>query len=263
MIGFLDRVAGFLPAPPAAGTGTVTSVTAGDSTITVAGTGPDPTVAVALAATFAWTGTHSWETADNGTATVTTSTSIQHRNNAAGTPAAGYGVGKLFKLDSSARTLRTAGELDCVWSTATDGAEVSSLAFKTMLAGTLTEVVRFGTGAALPDSDFSVSIGRCLIDSRTTDQATFSHRDQTATTAYALRQTAAGAVTVNAPSGQNLSISNQNNTKIQINSTGVGFFGAAAVGQQALSGSRGGNAALATVCTALANLGLATDGTTA
>ncbi len=37
---------GFLPDPPTAGSGTVTSVTAADASITVAGTATDPTVAV-------------------------------------------------------------------------------------------------------------------------------------------------------------------------------------------------------------------------
>ncbi|WP_405883654.1 right-handed parallel beta-helix repeat-containing protein [Streptomyces sp. NBC_01384] len=43
----------------------------------------------------------------------------------------------------------------------------------------------------------------------------------------------------------------------------VGFFGAAAVGRQPVAGAKGGNAALASMATALANLGLITDSTTA
>lgn len=44
---------------------------------------------------------------------------------------------------------------------------------------------------------------------------------------------------------------------------GIGFLGATPAARQALTGSRGGNAALASLITALATLGLVTDGTTA
>jgi Protein of unknown function (DUF3168)/Head domain of trimeric autotransporter adhesin len=43
----------------------------------------------------------------------------------------------------------------------------------------------------------------------------------------------------------------------------IGFFGAAAVARPTITGSRGGNAALASLLTALASLGLVTDSTTA
>jgi hypothetical protein len=43
----------------------------------------------------------------------------------------------------------------------------------------------------------------------------------------------------------------------------IGFLGASAIARPAVTGSRGGNAALASLLTALANLGLLTDSTTA
>jgi hypothetical protein len=43
----------------------------------------------------------------------------------------------------------------------------------------------------------------------------------------------------------------------------VGFYGVPAVARQTVSGSRGGNAALASVITAMKNLGLIIDSTTA
>ena len=43
----------------------------------------------------------------------------------------------------------------------------------------------------------------------------------------------------------------------------IGFYGATTVAKQTVSGSRGGNEALASLMTALANLGLFTDGTSA
>jgi len=57
----------------------------------------------------------------------------------------------------------------------------------------------------------------------------------------------------------------QNNpavTRIHCDSTGLGFFNTAPVAQPNVTGSKGGNAALASLMTALANLGLVTDSTT-
>ena len=105
---------------PAAGSGVTSS---SDSSLTIVGT--DAIINQAITPT--WTGAHTYQTSDAGTTTVTTLVSLSHRNSAAGTPAAGYGVGFLAKLDSSARTLRTAGEVDVVWTTATDASEVSAL----------------------------------------------------------------------------------------------------------------------------------------
>lgn len=52
------------------------------------------------------------------------------------------------------------------------------------------------------------------------------------------------------------------NSRAKFDSTGVGFFGASTVGRQTVVGSRAANAALQSLCTALANLGLITDLTT-
>lgn len=52
-------------------------------------------------------------------------------------------------------------------------------------------------------------------------------------------------------------------TKLELNDTGLGFFGTAPVAKPAVTGSRGGNAAVAALLTALANLGLITDSTSA
>lgn len=52
-------------------------------------------------------------------------------------------------------------------------------------------------------------------------------------------------------------------TRIQVNGTGIGFFGATPAAKPTVSGSRGGNAALADLLTELATLGLITDSSTA
>lgn len=56
----------------------------------------------------------------------------------------------------------------------------------------------------------------------------------------------------------------QEGVRVEANSGGVrlGFFGGAAAAKPTVTGSRGGNAALASLLTALASLGLITDGTT-
>ncbi|MGH6746385.1 right-handed parallel beta-helix repeat-containing protein [Novosphingobium sp.] len=64
--------------------------------------------------------------------------------------------------------------------------------------------------------------------------------------------------------GTNLIGVTANGTKrIECNSTGIGLNGAAPVAKPSISGSRGGNAALASLLTNLATMGLLTDATTA
>ena len=52
-------------------------------------------------------------------------------------------------------------------------------------------------------------------------------------------------------------------TAIKLNSTTLGFYGTTPAAKPTISGSRGGNAALASLLTQLAGLGLITDSTTA
>lgn len=53
-----------------------------------------------------------------------------------------------------------------------------------------------------------------------------------------------------------------NGTTLRVLTTNLGFYGAAAVARQTVTGSRGGNAALASLLTALATLGLFIDNST-
>jgi hypothetical protein len=241
--GFTQDVSlgGFQYATPVSGAGVSAS---SDSSLTIAGA--DAIINKAQAAT--WTGAHVWDSEDNGTTSVPSLLSVQHRNNAAGTPAAGYGVGVLMKLDSSARNLRSAVELDAVWSTATDAAEVSSLAIKTMLAGVATETVRFGTGATLPDADFSTSLGRVVIDSRQTDSAFFAHRDMLLTTNFALRHTNAGASMLNSASGQAIAFAIAGSSVVTLDATNLTMISVklkfAAGNEQTTIGAAGGASAL-------------------
>lgn len=54
----------------------------------------------------------------------------------------------------------------------------------------------------LSDTDATTVLGRIRLSSPTTDEANFSHFDQTAAANYALKQTSAGTTSVNAPTGQ-------------------------------------------------------------
>jgi hypothetical protein len=71
--------------------------------------------------------------------------------------------------------------------------------------------------------------------------------------------TPGSAIQVNADSQLALS---STNGPLNINSPTIGFFGATAIAQPAITGAKGGNTALASLITQLANLGLVTDSTT-
>ena len=65
-----------------------------------------------------------------------------------------------------------------------------------------------------------------------------------------------------APTPGNVTISAGATTRIACGNTGIGFFGVAQSARPNVTGSRGGNAALASLLTGLAGLGLITDNTT-
>lgn len=63
--------------------------------------------------------------------------------------------------------------------------------------------------------------------------------------------------------GSSLALQSSNGTnRVQVNDTGLGFFNATPVAKPTITGSRGLNAALASLLTQLAALGIITDGTT-
>lgn len=169
-------------------------------------------------------------TDDAATTTVLDVLTLKHTSS--GTAAAGFGTGILLQAESAGGTLRSVGELQAVLTTATDAGEVSAWVFKTMVAGSLIEVARFGPGSSVPQVDLSFSVGRCLLDSRSADRAVFSHQDVTATADYAIAQLATGSTQVNCKTGTNLLLRAADTTRIQINTTGIGFFATAAVALQ-------------------------------
>ena len=61
--------------------------------------------------------------------------------------------------------------------------------------------------------------------------------------------------------GSSLALQSSGTTRILVNGTGLGFFGATPIAKPTVTGSRGGNAALASLLTELSNLGLCTNST--
>jgi len=98
--------------------------------------------------------------------------------------------------------------------------------------------VRFG--GVGPDSDQIFAVGRCLIDSRTTDRMVISHRDQTGTAAFAIQQTATGGTTMNSASGTLCGIATGGSTRWYVDGTTLNWVPAIDNG----AGADLGNAAL-------------------
>jgi hypothetical protein len=70
------------------------------------------------------------------------------------------------------------------------------------------------------NTDSTAIFGRVRIDSRTTDEATFSHFNQSGTTVYALKQLSTGRTFINAASGQDINFRISNSPAWTIDSTG-------------------------------------------
>lgn len=149
-----------------------------------------------------------------------------------GTPAAGLGVGMGFDLSDSALNRDRAANFDCAWDTATAGSEDSYLRFQVVDAGTMKEIVRFE--GKTPQVIFHNNASG-------TPQASF---DVSNGKAYIK-----GEIEIDGA--------------LNHDGTTVGFYATAPATQQTATGSRGGNAALASLLTALAASGLIVDSTTA
>jgi hypothetical protein len=227
----------------AAGNGLTGGGTTGSVTLNVgAGTGitvnandvqTDATVVAHLGTASVFTADQTFSTADAGTNTVTRAAIVRHTTS--GTAAASFGAGVSLVAEDASDNADEAGSYDAFWTTATDGAsQASVLSGRARVANAMTELYRIGGGttASATDVDGFLSVGRVLLDSRGTDTAYFSHRDQTSTTAYALFHSAAGATRVNCTSGQTLSLMYGGTSRLQINATGIGFQGTVGVAAQ-------------------------------
>lgn len=73
--------------------------------------------------------------------------------------------------------------------------------------------------------------------------------------------TPATANLINAAASTSLALQYNGTTRLSIDSTGLGFYATAPIAKPSVTGSKGANAALTSLCTQLAALGLITDGT--
>lgn len=106
-----------------------------------------------------------------------------------------------------------------------DGTAISASRVYTLpdQAGTVVIASTFNTTALTiaSDTDFATILGRARIDSRTTDQAAFSHFDQSGANNYAIRQNANGQTIVNSASGQSLLLSIATTTVVTVAAASV------------------------------------------
>lgn len=93
-----------------------------------------------------FTATQIIEVNDATTNAVTRGLALSHTTS--GTAAASIGAGLLLRAESAGGTTRSAGALDAIHTTATDGAEVSALILSAGIAGSLLEVARLAAVAS-------------------------------------------------------------------------------------------------------------------
>lgn len=86
---------------------------------------------------------------------------------------------------------------------------------------------------------------------------------RTAAVSLKCTETISDTYVENYASGVSFDLQTNGTSRIKINGTGIGFFAATPAAKPAVTGSRGGNAALASLLTALATLGLITDSSSA
>lgn len=177
--------------------------------------------AVTMGSTLALTGAATISAAssvaidDATTNAVTRGLTLSHTTS--GTAANGIGAGMLLRAESAAGTLRSAGAVDAIHTDVTDGAEVSALILSAGIAGTLYEVARL---AAVASAVNGVSItaeatgNTPVIEARGGD------------TNIGLNLNPKGTGSVSLRSGSDAQ-------RIDVNNTGIGFYGLTPVAQGA------------------------------
>jgi hypothetical protein len=137
---------------------------------------------------------------DNATVdAVTRGLTLSHTTS--GTAAAGIGAGMLMRAESAAGTLRSAGAVDAIHTTATDGAEVSAVLVSSGIAGSLLEVARFAAVASAVN-------GLAVTASATGEPVRLDARGSDSNVAIVVRGKGAGRAALAAGSGDNaLSVS--------------------------------------------------------
>lgn len=186
---------------------------------------PDASGTVALSgADSAFTAAQSVAVNDALNTAVTRGLTLSHTTS--NTAQAGVGAGLLLRAESGAGTLRSAGAVDAIHTDVTDGAEVSALVLCAGVAGTLYEVARF-TAVASAVNGVAVSAEATgntpVIEARGGD------------TNIGLNLNPKGAGSVSLRSGSDAQ-------RIDVNNTGIGFFGASPAAQPAAVANAAGGA---------------------
>lgn len=169
-------------------------------------------------------------------------------------------TGPVLADDAALTFVKATGTLSA---TAFNSASFTSATTQSFTLNSVLSATLGVAAASVPDADVVFGVGRFLCDSRTTDTVNLSHRDNTGTTSWAIQFGATGFVGVNALTGSSGALRANNVTKFAWSTAGLSFFNATVAAQQNITGSRGGNAALADLLTKLATIGLITDGTSA
>ena len=82
-------------------------------------------------------------------------------------------------------------------------------------------VAASGSLSVAADTDAATTLGRCLLNSRVSDNAFFSHVDATGNSDYAVRQAASGRTTINSKFGQSLLLAVNGATTITLAAAAV------------------------------------------
>ena len=153
---------------------------------------------------------------DNATNTgVTRGLTLSHTTS--GTAGAGIGAGMLMRAENAAGTLKSAGAVDAIHTTATDAAEVSAVLVSTGIAGSLLEVARFATVASAVN-------GFAFTGAATAGAPSIAARGGDTNVGLDVLPKGTGVLSLKGGGGS---------AKIQVSNTGIGFFGTAPVAQPA------------------------------
>lgn len=166
---------------------------------------------------------------------------LQHTTS--GTAAAGFGALYAVELESAGGTTRRVMTDNTFLVTATNGAEEARRTISLMVAGTLQSAISFGFRAA---NNFPAVFFGPPVDDTTLGRVSGTLQVTVGTTLA--QQWTSTLVTMNL------------STKL---AGTVGFNNTAPIAKPTITGAKASNAALASVCTILANYGLATDSSTA
>ena len=151
---------------------------------------------------------------DNATNTgVTRGLTLSHTTS--GTAGAGIGAGMLMRAENAAGTLKSAGAVDAIHTTATDAAEVSAVLVSSGIAGSLLEVARFATVASAVN-------GLAFTGAATAGAPSIAPRGGDTNIGLTLLPKGTGTLALQSGGGT---------TMIGVNNTGIGFFGATPAAQ--------------------------------